>query len=56
MMKDLFICLLLNICKFGRLKSADMYNDNFSTLDIVTEDGKYSISIRKEETVEEEGK
>ena len=53
MMKDLFLCLFMNICKFGNIESANLYSADFSTLYIDTEDGKYCISIRKEENQED---
>lgn len=53
-MKDLFLCLLLNITKFGKLASANYYNEDFSNLKIETEDCEYEISIFKKDKVKGE--
>ena len=48
-MKDLFMCLLLNLTKHGNLTEANMYEGgNYSNLKIATESGTYSISISKQ--------
>lgn len=52
-MKDLFLCLLLNITKFGKLASANYYNEDFSNLKIETEDCEYEISIFRKEKLTE---
>jgi hypothetical protein len=44
-MKDLFICLLLNIAKFGKVTSANFYGDDLSTIKIETKNSEYEISI-----------
>jgi hypothetical protein len=52
-MKDLFMCLLLNVVNHGKLTEANMYQGGeFSTMKIVTDSGTYSISISKEEEKE----
>lgn len=49
-MKDLFICLLLNLTRHGNVSEATMYQGGtFSILKIETENGTYSVSISKEE-------
>lgn len=49
-MKDLFMCLLLNVVNHGTLTEANMYEGgHFSNMKIKTKDGTvYSISISKE--------
>ena len=49
-MKDLFICLLLNLTRHGNVTEATMYKGGtFSILKIETDSGTYSVSISKEE-------
>ena len=49
-MKDLFMCLLLNLTRHGDLTEATMYKGGtFSVLKIETNSGTYSVSISKEE-------
>lgn len=48
-MKDLFMCLLLNLTKHGKLVEANCYKSgDFSVIAIETEDGIYTVSITKE--------
>ena len=48
-MKDLFMCLLLNSVRHGKLTEATMYEGGlFSNMKIKTDSGTYSISISKE--------
>lgn len=50
-MRDLFMCLLLNLANHGKLTEANMYTGGtFSQIKLKTENGTYSISISKEET------
>ena len=52
-MKDLFMCLLLNMSNHGDLIEANMYESGlFSQLKVKTNSGVYSISISKEKEVE----
>lgn len=44
-MKDLFLCLLLNITKFGKMASANFYNEDWSNIKIDAGDCEYEISI-----------
>ena len=47
-MKDLFVCLLLNLTRHGNLTEANMYEGGiFSVLKIKTDSGTYTISISK---------
>ena len=55
-MKDLFLCLLVNMTKFGKLKSANFYGEQFSNLTIENEHGEYMLSISRHEKKEEENK
>ena len=49
-MKDLFMCLILNLSKLGKMTEAVMYDGGeFSQVKIETESGKYTISVSKEE-------
>ena len=49
-MKELFMCLLLNVVNYGKLTEANMYEGgHFSNMKVKTPDGTvYSISISKE--------
>mgnify|MGYP003296199245 CR=1 FL=1 len=49
-MFDLFMCLLLDLVRHGKITEANMYKSgNFSTIKLKTKNGTYSISIHKEE-------
>lgn len=49
-MKDLFMCLLLNLQNHGNIVSAKLYKDSdFATIELEGKDCTYDISIRKEE-------
>ena len=48
-MFDLFMCLLLDLVRHGKITEANMYKSgNFSTIKLETEHGTYSISISKD--------
>ena len=48
-MKDLFMCLLLNLASHGKLTEANMYaGGEFSQVKLETEHGTYSITISKD--------
>ena len=48
-MKDLFMCLLLNLTTHGNIVEANMYESGkFSSVKLETENGTYSITITKE--------
>lgn len=47
-MKDLFICLLLNLKNHGNLVSATMYKgDDFSAIEIEKDGAVYTVTIAK---------
>lgn len=49
-MMDLFMCLLLNLIRYGKIIEANMYKDgDFSNVTVKTENGIYRVSITKEE-------
>lgn len=49
-MKELFMCLLLNLKNHGQIIAANLYRDgNFATMDIESEDAIYTVSIAKAE-------
>lgn len=53
-MKDLFMCLLLNLMKHGDITTAAMYKGGtFSSIVVETADGVYSVSISKEDKTDE---
>lgn len=48
-MKDLFMCLLLNLKNHGNITAANLYEGGkFANLKVETESGIYSVSIAKE--------
>ena len=52
-MKDLFMCLLLNLTKHGKLTEANMYrNGAFSAITVETDNGTYTVTISKEKDEE----
>ena len=54
MMKDMFICLLLNLKTFGDITSANMFNKGYSAIDLVSGDDEYHICITKKEKEKKE--
>lgn len=53
-MMDLFMCLLLNLVRHGRITEANMYTGGtFSNVTVKTDNGTYKVSISKEETDQE---
>lgn len=53
-MMDLFMCLLLNLVRHGKITEANMYEDGtYSNVTVKTDNGTYKISILKEETKQE---
>lgn len=49
-MKELFMCLLLNLQNHGDITAANLYEGGkFSNLTVETEDGVYTVTISKEE-------
>lgn len=48
-MLDLFMCLLLNLVRHGKIAEANMYKDGaYSSVTVKTDDGTYRVSISKE--------
>ena len=55
-MKDLFMCLLLNLAQHGKITEANMYEGGtFSTIKVKTDEGTYRVSITKETEQETNG-
>ena len=51
-MQDLFMALLLFLVNHGKLTEADLYKSGrWATLVVETKDGKFKISISKEDEV-----
>ena len=48
-MKDMFLCLLLNLGKFGKVTKAHFYGEDFSETKLETEDSEYTISIMRKD-------
>lgn len=54
-MKDLFMCLLLNLQNHGNITAATLYRDGkFATLEVESEYAIYSVNISKEEKSNED--
>lgn len=52
-MKDLFMCLLLNLTNHGKITEANMYaSGKWSTVTVETESGVYKFTISKEDEEE----
>lgn len=52
-MKDIFMCLLVNLRNHGKIKSA-MFDDGFAKITLVDENNEYDISVIKKAKLEEE--
>ena len=53
-MKDLFMCLLLNMVNHGNLTEANLYSSGkYATLTLENENGIFNISIMKEDEEKE---
>ena len=53
-MRDLFMCLLLNLKNYGKITAASLYRTgNYSSIELESDDAVYTISIGKEEKKEE---
>ena len=49
-MKDIFMCLLLNLANHGKITEANMYEGgSFSTIKIKADYGTFRVSVTKEE-------
>ena len=55
-MKELFIHLLINLAKCGKMTSANFYNDDWSNIKIDTDECEYEISIFRKPKNEGENK
>ncbi len=53
MIKDIFMCLLLNLKNYGRIKSA-MFDDGFAKITLVDGDNQFDVSVIKKARLEEE--
>ena len=54
-MKELFMCLLLNLKNHGNITAATLYRQgNYASIELETEDGIYSIGVSKEEKKNED--
>ena len=51
-MRDIFMCLLLNLIKHGKITSA-MYDEGFIKITIVEDDSEYDVSVIKKAKLEE---
>lgn len=50
-MKDIFMCLLLNLTNHGKITEANMFKcGTYSNITVKTDNGIYRISVTKEET------
>lgn len=52
-MRNIFMCLLLNLIKHGKITSA-MFDEGFTKITLVDEDNEYDISVIKKTKLEEE--
>lgn len=52
-MKDIFLCLLINLRNHGKIKSA-MFDDGFAKVTLVDSDNEYDVSVIKKAKSEEE--
>ena len=49
-MKDIFMCLLLNLAQHGKIIEANMYKDGtYSNVTIKNDNGTYKIGVIKED-------
>lgn len=54
-MKDLFMCLLLNLQNHGKITAANLYRDGkFSSIEVERGDAIYTVAITKEEKKNED--
>jgi hypothetical protein len=54
-MKELFMCLLLNLKNHGNITAASLYRDSkFASIEIESEDAVYTVNIAKEEKKDED--
>ena len=54
-MKELFMCLLLNLKNHGDITAATLYKGGvFSSITLETKDGIYTVTISKEDAINED--
>lgn len=51
-MKDIFMCILMNLRIYGKIKFA-MFDDGFAKITLVDENNEYDISVIKKAKSEE---
>ena len=51
-MKDLFVCLLLNLKNHWNITQTSMYDSGFAKITLVDGDDTYDVSVMKREKVE----
>lgn len=52
MLKDIFMFLIVNVVKFGKLKNVSFYEDNITVIELESENKKYTISVRQDDIQE----
>lgn len=55
-MKDLFLCLLINIGKFGKTTLAHFYGEDFVQIKLEDSNNEYDITITRRDKNQEEKK
>lgn len=50
-MKDIFLCLLMKLRDYGKIKSA-MFDDGFAKITFVDGDNEYDVSVIKKAKLE----
>jgi hypothetical protein len=55
-MKDLFLCLLINLKSFGKTLSASLYGNELSSIKVERDGFEYDITITCKEIIKEEEK
>lgn len=56
-MKDLFMCLLLNLQTHGKIIAANLYREGtFSSIEVESDDAVYTVTVTKAEKKVEEKK
>jgi hypothetical protein len=52
-MRDLFMCLLMNLTNHGNITQANMFGPDYTTIMLVDGEDEYYISITKSSKTEE---
>lgn len=55
-MKDLFLCLLINLKNFGKILSASLYDNELSSIKIERDGFVYDLTVSCKEISKEEEK